>query len=385
MSSPKIPHISAGQAARLSMLHAEKANLLNRAMRQIAVKEGFQQWAEQGFDGIAKKDFRSLEEQHKRRYRVKSAEDKGLSDDSEVVEEIHPLEDAAAQYEKRNPELKMQALILLRNQLSMNDTADDILQKVLKMYPDYSLADEALEFLLDTTGGALQTRVREAREQFYQKYEREIKAGRNIAVQAREFAEQGLGQPTALRDMYRDITGNPRDPHALFDELFSEYSYAKMKTVIDFLLHSLGADLKSKGPSISRTELQLLMEDARNLLAILGVYRFFKERMRLIESQFVSYDLVFPLRITFELLAKQFLALVGQRYVSSEKILKLARNLEISETLAAQIIIFTQMRDAIRQIAPRLYRNQRHKDEILHAFLETLEEIEEQYYDNEEE
>lgn len=255
---------------------------------------------------------------------------------------------------------------------------------MLEIYSDFSLADEALDFLLETTRGSLRDNVMIAKKAFMEAYEREIKAGKNIALEAREFSDQGLGSPTALRDMYRDVTGNPRNAHALFDELFEQYNYSKMKTVIDFLLHSLGADFRSKGPSISRSELSKLMEDTRNLQAILGIYRFFKERMNMIISQFGSYHISLPPRVTFELLAKLFLKLLSERYLSPDKILQLARLLGIKEEVAAQIIIFTQMRDAVRQVAPRLYRNQKHKQDALNVIIEALEELEEEYSEGEE-
>ena len=108
----------------------------------------------------------------------------------------------------------------------------------------------------------------QAKEFLNASFKREIVAGRNINLQAQTFSKEGLGSPTALRDMYRDITGNPRTPHTLFDELTAKFSYDSMRMVIRFLLHSLGADLKSKGPSITRPELMRLMEETQILQAI---------------------------------------------------------------------------------------------------------------------
>src|SRR5262249_22188290 len=162
--------------------------------------------------------------------------------------------------------------------ISQRDTKEEILHKVLEMYPDYSLADEALDFLLQTTEGSLAEEVRLAKEELNAQYGREVKAGRNIAEQSREFSKQGLGSPMGLRNLYREVTGNPRDANTLFNELTTKFNYDKMKTAIDFLLHSMGSDLKSKGPSIDRGELHRLLSETRKLQGILGIFRFFKSR-----------------------------------------------------------------------------------------------------------
>jgi type III secretion protein W len=295
-----------------------------------------------------------------------------------LIEETQKAEEAATRSQQNNFELRKQTLLILRSSITQQDSTEDILRKVLKFYPDYSLADEAFDYLLETTSGEVYEKVRLAKEQFTTTYTREILAGKNIIRQAHNFSNQGLGSPTALRDMYRDITGNPRSPMVLFNQLTSSYDFEKMRTVIRFLLHSLGADLKSKGSSIDKPELMRLLEDARTLQAILGVFRFFQSRMKLLRSLFEKNDLSFPQKMNFETLAKHFMSLLDERYITADKILQLGRKLGLSEEVIAQILVFSQMLDAIRQIAPRLYKNQQQKDDLLSAFLETLEELEEE-------
>ena len=143
-----------------------------------------------------------------------------------------------------------------------------MLRKVLEIYSDYTLADEALDYLLETTEGPLAESVRAAKEELNTLYGREVRAGKNIAALTTEFATKGLGSPTALRDLYRDVTGNPRDANTLFQQLASTFTFERMQVVIGFLLHSLGADLKAKGPSIPRAELHRLISEGRSLQAI---------------------------------------------------------------------------------------------------------------------
>lgn len=298
---------------------------------------------------------------------------------------VERAEEVSEEFQRKNPELQARALLLLRQRIAANDTAEEILRKVLDSYPDYSLADEALEYLEQTSSGDLLNRIRLAKEVLNTNFGREVRAGRNIGEQARAFSLQGLGSPTGLRDLYRDITGNPREVTTLFSELSDQFDFNKLETAINFILHSLGVDLKSKGPSIARGELHRLMTEARNLLAILWVYRFFQGRMNLIKAAFERGGMFLPLHISFEQLAKLFIDLLKERYPSMDKVLQMALKLGLSTELLGQIIIFTQMRDAVRGVAPKLFRSEDHRYDVLMSYIEAIEELEKRQEEEEEE
>ncbi len=298
--------------------------------------------------------------------------------------EVESIEDTAARFQKNNEELKARTLLILRDSIDAQDTAEEVLNKVLRIYSDHSLADEALDFLIATSDAETQETLQAAKARLNNDFGREVKAGRNMGAQAREFAKEGLGTPTTLRGLYRDLTGTPREPLKLFEELTELFRYDKLKTAITFLLHALGSDLKSKGPSIARGELKRLLDETRSLQGILGIFRFFQSRMRLIQREFSSYNLLLPPRLNFETLAKLFVKMLAERFVNAEKILQFARLLGLAEETAAQIIIFTQYRDALRQIAPRYYRNQQHQAELLKALIDAIEDLEDLLEEEEE-
>jgi len=313
---------------------------------------------------------------------LKSEEEKAAdAGESSAVEEI------AEDYYQRNPELQKKTLTNLQQEMKPDDTHEQILEKLQKTYTDKALADEAIDFLIETaeTKEELKQKYIQAKETFNAQYGREIQAGRNIGAQARAFSEKGLGSPTALRDLYREITGNPRSPHKLFEELVEKFKFSDMKNIIDFILHSLGTDMKAKGPSISKAELQRLFGEARNMQAILGVFRFFFGRMKMIKRQFDRFDLSMPSRINFEALARLLMKLIEERYPTPDKILKQAFTLGIAEELAAQVIIYTQYRDAMRHISPKLFKSERHRQEILMALMETLSDLEDELNEDEDE
>ena len=228
-----------------------------------------------------------------------------------------------------------------------------------------------------TTDSDLKEAVRRARTLLNERQGRQIIAGRNVDAVAKSYHQKGIGQnPTELRDLYRDITGNPREHNLLFSELSEKYPFDQLKLVVAFLLKGMAYDLKSKGPSIQQAELMRLLTETRNLQSILWVYLFFKARMGLLRNLFKKYDLPFSEKLTFEFLAKEFIKLVEERYPSAMKLLKQAEKLGLMDE-TAKILVLMQYRDAIRGLSPRIYKSVRHRQDLLLVIIESLEELEE--------
>lgn len=390
MSDEEIQKISGvSQDARIheSQKAEAKQRLARMEARQVGSQENMQEAAElMSFNPMAmKKKFETL---NKKNERPPESQKPTKSEEQKSAEagETAAIEEIAEDYYQRNPELQKKTLMSLQQQMKPDDNHEKILEKLQKTYTDKALADEAIDFLIETaeTKEELKQKFIKAKEDFNAQFGREIQAGRNIGAQAREFSQKGLGSPTALRDLYREITGNPRTPHKLFEELVEKFKFSDMKNIIDFILHSLGTDMKAKGPSISRAELQRLFGEARTMQAILGVFRFFFSRMKMIKGQFDRYDLTMPSRINFEVLSRLLMKLIEERYPTPDKILKQAFVLGIAEELAAQVIIYTQYRDAMRHLSPKLFKSERHRQEVLMALMETLSDLEDEIGEDEE-
>lgn len=286
-------------------------------------------------------------------------------------------EDLAHDFGRRNPELPPSRLRTLRQKISNQATEQEILEEVSAAFEDPTLADEALEYLDRTTSGQLQAKVRLARGLLNAEKGREIIAGRNIDPAAKSFFQKGLAQsPTELRDLYRDITGNPREHNALFTELSAKYSFDDLKKVVAFLLQGMSYDLKSKGPSIQQAELMLLMSEIRDLQSILWIYLFFKGRLKLLRKMFAQQGLAFSKALTFERLAKDFIKLVEERYPTMMKLLKALEELGLLDE--AKVLVLSQYREAIRMLSPRVYKSVRHKQDLLGIIIEALTELEEE-------
>jgi type III secretion protein W len=380
MRSQRIQQVSSELSRAQKTQEAQK---LAQFAINLEASEDMNDWTDTAWNPLVfSKAFQDLA----RRVREKSRhEETTKAEQPEEDLAIEKVQAVAEDYQDSNPELQSRTLLTLRSRLRAEDTLEDILRKVRETYSDLSLADESLDFLIQTADPKMRERILQAKEELRRLHDREIKAGRNMGAQAREFSTQGLGSPTALRDLYRGVIANPRDANTLFNELTTAFQYDKMKAVIDFILHSLGADMKSKGPSIPHAELHRLTTETRNMQAILGVFRFFKSRMNLILSSFERQGLALPSRVTFELLGKLLVKFLQERYPSVEKALQLSQQLGIAGETLAQIIIYLQLRDALRQIAPRLFKDERHRQEMLLCFVETLEELDEELEEDEKE
>ncbi len=361
------------------------ARMSQYAIAQEAAREAFDDWGDlNAWNPLAlARNFQNLEKRAREKTRPDDTKQEQIDEEQEV-NAVEQLQSVSESYQRKNPELQARTLLALRVRITARDSVEDIIRKLREAYTDLALVDEALDFLLETSEPSMKSLLQQAKAELNRLYEREIRSGRNMGAQARNFSTQGLGSPTALRDLYRNITGTQRDANTLFQELSTKYPFEKMKVAIDFVLHSLGADIKAKGPSISRAELQKYLTETRNMQAILGVYKYFNSRMRLIASSFDRQGLMLPPRINFETLARIFMRFLQERYPSVDKALLLSQQMGIAGEELAQLIIYLQFRDAMRQVAPRLFRDERQRQELLMCFIETLENLEEELEKEEE-
>ena len=308
--------------------------------------------------------------------RIKKAEAELLGRRLSPLEE---MKDSAERFSKKNPELQSRTLQLLADKIKDCKSPEELRDILSAFYTDPTLADDALDFLLTVTQGDLNELVKLAKEQHNTQFGREITAGKNIQAEVMKAAEAKLGAPKSLRDLYREITGNPREPVSLFLELSDRFAYKDLRKVLAFLFHSLGSDLKAAGPSVPAGLLYRLLSETRSLQAILGVFTFFRSRMGLINSLFQRNGLTMPKELNFELLARQFVTLLQERYPSGDKVLSSAKRLGIEDWIIAKIIIFSQLRDAIREVAlHKLYRSIDHRNDLYNSILEALESLEDE-------
>src|SRR5690606_21142491 len=132
-----------------------------------------------------------------------------------LIKAVTNNEQIAQEFHENNDELDPRSLMLLRSRIGAGDNQEQILQKVLELYPDPFLADEALDYLSQTTDGELKEQVLLAKQSLNSQQGKDVRAGRNIQSQTQEFSKQGVGSPGQLRGIYKEITGNPKDANTL--------------------------------------------------------------------------------------------------------------------------------------------------------------------------
>ena len=120
----------------------------------------------------------------------------------------------------------------------------------------------------------------------------------------------------------------------------------------------------------------MLMTEIKKLQLILGVYRFFENRMDLLYDFFDRYELDYPETLTFQNIARTFVTLSKDHYPNSQKVLSLDKSFGLEDLLGFMMVL-TQMRDAVRNVSSRLFYTIKHKQDILNAYMEAIEQIDE--------
>ncbi|MEC8307133.1 MAG: HrpJ domain-containing protein [Chlamydiota bacterium] len=368
------------QGQQIRRLHNRRMQI----QQQVATQRAILSYGERGGVFSPRQmgaGFRSLEE--RKAVRFASQEQVG-----EAFSESVEGEEALAEFfYENNRELQKKMLLNLNNRIRDDADYEEIIAVLEEALQDETLMDEALDFLILASENREERKemLIATKERFNRHFGREIMAGKNMRQQALAFSEKGLGTPTALRDVYRQVTGKEQEAHDLFEELSEQFAFSDMEDLLDFLLHSLGADLKAKGSSILKAELTHLCGETQKMQAILGLFAFFEERIETIKKQFKKKGMPMPLQMNFERLGKLLIQILREKYPSSHKILaEIDRPLGLQQILAAQIIVCIAYRDAMRQISPRLFYSEKHRQELLLTLLETLEDLEDEEEEEEE-
>ncbi len=381
---PPIVNLHA-QMARATGPLMQGAKALNFAARQVPTQNGPAQGPIASMISSPQRTayanvFRPLSNRTSRRSTTSDAEGEGKADSSSAkgAKRVEKVEEVSEQHE-RNPELDHEALLELQEKIRESENAEDVLNKTMEAFPDLYLADEALGFLIDEADADLAVKIKEARKNLNSDEDKAlyIRASRNITPEARKAAKEGMGTPSILRALYVDIITNPRPAPILFQELSDNFEFQFLEPLIYYLLHSIGKDLKSKGPSIDPGELHTLYNECRSLQAIRQVYLYFNNCMTPIIKEFEQYGITMPELLTFMLLAREYIKLIQVKYPTKDKVFSMAPHLGIGDDLDGQSIIFNWLRIATYETAPRLFQTLRQREDVRKALRDAISKIDE--------
>lgn len=273
--------------------------------------------------------------------KVTAVEEKGEKEDEEASNKF------ADDLEKRsNKELTAKGLMNLRAYMKAHpedfDNKDKILKSLLQVYKDPSLVDQIMEFLEKALGGTLGTDVSEAKRDLNNQYGSEITAARNIKNAVDIVVRETGVEPMSLRELYYDITKNPRDALTLIEDLLVKY-FKNFPKIMGALLHFLGADSKAEASSIDHAKLYDLMSEVRKAQAGIQVMRLAKLDMQRLEGLLARSNIKIPPNLSVNAMALLFVLLAKERYPSASR---------VRQTLEAQLALkrtkFTQVDERLK-------------------------------------
>lgn len=376
MTFPSSPIQPTGDVLKSQTNQASQTSARNAAIQE-AIKDSFQEFVDQfGVNTmqIIRRNSDTLEEKV-RKFKASANNPEKTDSQDDIPHEIEATVEVSDYYENKNPELKAKSLLSLKDQISKFDTEEDILQKILENFPDPITAESAFEYLAQVLPDEVKQKLYNAKKSFEKRFSRKLKAGKNIFDESLKFSKEGLGSAAELRQTYSELTGEIKSPLDLFEELLQKFTFEKMTSAINFWLSALGADLNSKGSSIEKGELYKLIEETRILQAILGVYNYFASKQRELILSLVRHQALATPEMNYQNLAKIFVKILQDPYPSPDKILYYKNDLNIVPSLASQEAVFNIMCSAIKNVSPKLFKNAKHKEEVLSCFLIALEAI----------
>ncbi len=165
-------------------------------------------------------------------------------------------------------------------QMGSEATEEDIRQAVGEHFKDSSDQYSALSFAEDTLkreGGnpELLAKLGAVKAQLMKDAGPAIRSGLNIAADVLSYARQGLGNPAALRDLYRDSILGGQSIGSMYTAILKRYDESQFSQSLEFLLRAAGSDLDGKlmGSSMEAPQLKNAIDDIYHVQALGNTHR----------------------------------------------------------------------------------------------------------------
>jgi type III secretion protein W len=304
---------------------------------------------------------------------------------------VERARDGAGDFLNRNPnpELEIEELVALAEMLTEGMSAEDV-ARVVDTIPKFStdpwLKAEALSYLEEVTPeGPVKQAVHTvaANHRSDPKNDIAIRAAKNMAEKSREYERQGQGKATDLRKLYTEMLDKHLSPIDMFKQL-KGYKYENveppaksLKAVAEYLYAALGEDLRAPGPSIERGRLTTLFTMTRTLQAVVQVFDLFSKRMNLITAEATAKHLTVPPTLAAQPLTEAFMGMVEDKFPSAIKVMQAVGKLGVPDAdPAAQSLIVGQFQQAIRQISPKFYPQDKTRQDLINSLNDAADQLE---------
>ncbi len=159
-------------------------------------------------------------------------------------------------------------------------TEEDIRQAVGEHFKDSSDQYSALSFAEDALkkeggNGQLLAKLGAVKAQLMKDAGPAIRSGLNIAADVLSYARQGLGNPAALRDLYRDSILGGQSIGSMYTAILKRYDESQFSQSLEFLLRAAGSDLDGRlmGSSMEAPQLKNAIDDIYHVQALGNTHR----------------------------------------------------------------------------------------------------------------
>ncbi len=202
---------------------------------------------------------------------------------------------------------------------------ESLRQMLREQFADVSHQYAALMFLdelLSDSGEVPEVlaEIRELRSTLDQQHGSEIRAGLNVTGVAVRFEK--LDGPQNLRDFYRETVLAFDDVAVAHERILGRYGAAHFELAAEFLIHAVGEDLSSEGPSVDPRKLKATVDNLYAVQVARNVHNQLEDLIARVSEGFG----VAPQVAASDLLS-ELLPLKDQRWVDASKVEAIANRL----------------------------------------------------------
>lgn len=266
---------------------------------------------------------------------------------SELIQRIYKLQEMLPDFDEGKFRM-----VIKRMHQKPPGSASELRSLLQEHFPDVSHEHAALSLIEEFSqdNPKLMALAKEARVELETKAGSAIRAGMNISSVASEYAAEGLGEISDLRNFYRDTVLQYEGVTETFRSITERFPNESLLDAVAYLIKAVGNDLHARGPSIEPEELRTILNDLYHLESIANLNRSFDQLLKRTTQGFA----IMPSLDSVGLLG-EFLTLKDKQWIAESDVLAVVNKIGIKDPSAR--IYFLQgfvniVRDAPLKIFP---------------------------------
>lgn len=265
------------------------------------------------------------------------------------------MEELAAQWIEKLPNVGTpEKFLALADSLKKSgDRSADALKRSIEGFSsDVSEQFAALSFLEeafadDPTADDLLESVRKLRSELEQSHGPAVRSGLNVSANAAEFPE--LGSVQDLRDFYRQLVLGFSDVGQAHAAIVERYGAERFPQATEFLISSIGAEIRSLSPSLEPNRLKAVMDDLFHLQMARNVQSSVGDLLGKLKNAFGLQPALTASEFTTD-----FMSLRNQRWIDPNKITALVERVGVKD-LEAQIYALRELHQLTRRLPDKAF------------------------------